>query len=181
MRSSRLFRDFLQRFQLVVADVGSIVFLEPVKEEPSVPPVCGNERSGAASLAAAGKPDALFYDTATQVSIDQTLRHLGHRMTQGAVGQLRLSHPAAEKPCLEHSHDLRNMPLSGIYCQTAFAINATRCQAWEPNKDVAPRLDLDAAGVALMVPNRSVTPLAINPATVAPSLRLRVLDRRQRA
>jgi hypothetical protein len=29
--------------------------------------------------------------------------------------------------------------------------------------------------------DRSVTPLAINPATVAPSLRLRVLDRRQRA
>ena len=29
--------------------------------------------------------------------------------------------------------------------------------------------------------DRSVTPLAINPATVAPSLRLRALDRRQRA
>ena len=33
----------------------------------------------------------------------------------------------------------------------------------------------------MMVPDRSVTPLAINPATAAPSLRLRVLDRRQRA
>jgi len=33
----------------------------------------------------------------------------------------------------------------------------------------------------LLIADRFVTPLAINPATVAPSLRLSVLDRRQRA
>ena len=75
------------------------------------------------TLSTASKPDTLLDDTTPKVGINQALSHLCDRRTQGAVGQLRLAHPAAKVPGFKNSlHDLvyhlvywfRSVPLAHL-------------------------------------------------------------------
>jgi hypothetical protein len=52
--------DLPQCFQLIVRNIGPIIFLEPIDEEPLVSLVGGNQRSGSATFATPGKSDTFF-------------------------------------------------------------------------------------------------------------------------
>lgn len=61
----------LQGIEFAVADIRAFIFLESEHKEPPGSLIRCNERSGPATLAAAGKANPLLHDTARKVGIDQ--------------------------------------------------------------------------------------------------------------
>jgi hypothetical protein len=56
----------------------------------------------------------LLHNAATQVCVDQTLRHFRYRFAQSRIGQLCFAHPATEMTGFEYALHGMIMPLSGI-------------------------------------------------------------------
>ena len=60
----------------------------------------------------ARQPYPFFDYPATEIGVHEALHHFQHRVTKGAVRQLRLAHPAAKVTGLECSRHSLIVPLS---------------------------------------------------------------------
>jgi hypothetical protein len=97
-------RGFLELFFLIVIDVRTPVFGEPINEECLGPALEEDDRAVAFRSSLPSPRDPLFYDSGAQIRIDLALFGAGNSLPQDRIRNSFLPGEALKPPGLENSH-----------------------------------------------------------------------------